>query len=148
LQAATKNGADTFNPRIFLDNLPKKPEFDVIFQNKKAYQQIKDISVGLKRISKFQPMRYNSKTAQRLQADEDSLGDSVKIAKELSKGKFSVLWDKIKNATKNSYNQRIAEIMLSPIERDEVLKLVGKETEKNNTASYVSRAISSTLSMN
>jgi hypothetical protein len=134
LKSATKNGSDTFNPRIFLENLPKKPEFDIIFENEEIYKQIKDISVGLKRIAKYQPSRHNSKTAQRLEADAESLGKSVDVATDIAKGKFSKLFEKIGSVGKKNYNERVAEIMLSPQERDEVLKQVGKTQPNRNSA--------------
>ncbi|CAK9250431.1 unnamed protein product [Sphagnum jensenii] len=73
LKAATKNGVENFNPRLFLQHLPEKGTFDSLFEGTQAYKEIKDISVLLKRMWKSEPTRGNSKTAQRLQQTEGIL---------------------------------------------------------------------------
>lgn len=123
VSAATKGGAENFNPRLFLEKLPKKEEFNVIFEGTQAYTEIKDISVLFKRMARFQPVRGNSKTAQRAQADRGDLEEGVSAAMGLAQGKwgkfFSFLGDKLKGGAKD---KRMAEIMLSPKDREEVLK--------------------------
>lgn len=128
VSAATKNGAENFNPRIFLEKLPKKEEFGIIFDGTKAYNEIKDISVLFKRMAKFQPVRGNSKTMQRAQADRGDLEEGVSIAMGAAQGKwdklFSFLGDKLNKGNGGAKDKRMAEILLSPQDREEVLKYV------------------------
>lgn len=126
VNAATKGGAENFNPRIFLEKLPKKEEFDIIFDGTKAYNEIKDISVLFKRMAKYQPIRGNSKTAQRAQVDRGDLEEGVSAAIGAAQGKwgktFSFLGDKLNKG--GAKDKRMAEILLSPTDREEVLKYV------------------------
>lgn len=130
VKAATKGGADTFNPRIFLDKLPKKAEFDVIFENTKAYQEIKDMSVLLKRVAKFQPARSNSKTEQRRQADRGDLEEGLETISKIAKGDAPGLLNKAFGKLRKflpegqSRDENIASLLLSPEKRAEILKMV------------------------
>ncbi len=134
-QAATKGGVDNFNPRIFMDKLPKKPEFDIIFQGTKAYQEIKDMSVLFKRMQKFQPSRSNSKTAQRAQADRGDLEEVAEAATSVAKGDWIASIQKMLSmGGGSSYDRKISDILLSPDHRKKILESVGKTSNRKKTA--------------
>ncbi|MDW0271399.1 MAG: hypothetical protein QN834_08320 [Nitrososphaeraceae archaeon] len=134
-KAATKDGPDTFNPRIFMDKLPKKPEFEVIFEGTNAYQEIKDMSVLFKRMRKFQPSRHNSKTAQRAQADRGDLEEVAEAATSAAKGDwFASLQKMLSMGGGSSYDRKIADLLLSPDHRKKILEGVGKTSNKKKTA--------------
>ncbi len=134
-QAATKGGVDNFNPRIFMDKLPKKPEFEVIFEGTKAYQEIKDMSVLFKRMQKFQSSRSNSKTAQRAQADRGDLEEVAEAATSAAKGDwFASLQKMLSMGGGSSYDRKIADLLLSPDHRKKILEGVGKTSNKKKTA--------------
>lgn len=128
LEEATKNGSDSFSPAMFLKRLPKKAEFDVIFEGTNAYQEIKDMSVLLKRLKKFEPSRHNSKTEQRRQADRGDLEHAASAIESAAKGDWlSTLKKAIDIRQGSSYDKKIAEILISPEERRNVLSQVGKK---------------------
>jgi hypothetical protein len=138
VKAATKGGADTFNPRIFLENLPNKEEFDIIFQDSNAYKEIKDISVLLKRMAKFQPIRGNSKTAQRLEDEMEGISKASKAASHAAKGNFGeTLFNLLSYFKKGSNFDKItADILVSPEHRKNVLKKVGEKPKDPTFAAF------------
>ena len=135
--AATKSGADTFNPRVFLEKLPKKEEFDIIFGESDAYKQVKDISVMLKRISKFQPTRGNSKTAQRLEGESfDKAGKVISNAAKGNVGEsLSNLLGFFKKGSK--FDEITADILISPKHRANVLGNLKQANKHPNFAASV-----------
>jgi hypothetical protein len=146
MNAATKGGSDTFNPRIFMEKLPKKPELDVILGDSGAYQEIKDLSVLMRRMSKFQPSRSNSKTSQREQAIRNDLEEGVsKVALDAAKGNLS---DSILNFIGNQYaklgnrDKVMSELLLSPEHRKNILIEVGKSEKKRSVMAAFSHAMS------
>lgn len=144
IKAATKTGSDSFNPRIFLDKLPKKAEFDVIFGGTKAYTEIKDLSVLLHRMVKFQPSRSNSKTAQRAQADRGDLEEGLsEAALDATKGKFSGTLSFLKDqfARLGSYDKTVAELLVSPQHRKNILDEVGKSNNKRPVLAALAQAL-------
>lgn len=137
-EAAIKEGRSDFNVRTFLNNLPKKEQFDIIFDGSNAYQEIKDISILLKRVKKFQPVRGNSKTGQRLQADRGDLEEHAEMAVKASNGDVTGL---IKNLlgklSTSSYDKRISELLISPRDRKEILKELKNKTKSEKRAVFV-----------
>lgn len=136
LKAATKNGVENFNPRLFLQNLPEKQNFNLIFEGSNALKEIKDISVLLKRMWKFEPQRKGSQTAQRLQADRGDIEDSVfsagvDVAKGRIGGALSTIGEAVGKKNSSQAEKAIAEILISSAKRQEILKYVGKELSKN-----------------
>jgi len=144
LESATKGGGDSFNPRAFIESLPKKEEFDVIFRGTDAYREIKDISVLLKRMIKYQPFRGNSKTAQRAQADRGDLEEGIEAASNIAKGKWFDVLKNMFSSKGSAFDETVAEIMLSPEKRKEILKYVGKK-EKNPPFSTFSKTTGQTF---
>jgi len=137
LKAATKSGVESFNPRLFLQNLPEKQTFNLIFEGNKSLKEIKDISVLLKRIWKNEPVRGNSKTFQRAQADRGDIEESVfKAGVDVAKGRIggalSTLGEAVGKKNSSQAEKIIAEILISPEKRQEILKYVGKELPKNS----------------
>jgi hypothetical protein len=130
LTAATKGGVENFNPRVFLEKLPKKNAFNVIFEGSNAHQEIREISTLLDRIRKYQPVRGNSKTAQRQQADRGDL--DMDIAKAVGKGIKGNFTDALMTLKEAIFgkgiksDEKIVEILTSPSKREEILKLTGK----------------------
>jgi hypothetical protein len=128
-KVATKNGSDTFNPKTFLDKLPKKEEFDVIFEGTNAYKEIKDLSVLLRRISKFEPQRGNSKTAQRLEESANEAGKAAKAVSSIAKGNLGDALSSLASYFQKGSNSDkiIADIMISPQHRAEILGKIGQQ---------------------
>lgn len=144
-KAATKDGPDSFNPRIFMDKLPKKPEFEVIFDGTNAYQEIKDMSVLFKRMRKFQPSRHNSKTVQRAQADRGDLEEVAEAATKAANGDWLSSFKSLLDAgTSSSYDRKIADILLSSSDRKRILEQVGSSPNKKKTAVTI-QAVSNML---
>lgn len=135
--AATKGGADTFNPRVFLEKLPKKDEFDIIFGGSDAYKEVKDISIMLKRIAKFQPTRGNSKTAQRLEDESfDKAGKALSNAAKGNVGEFlSNLLGYFKKGSK--FDEVTADILISPEHRANVLGKLKEGKKRPNIAAGI-----------
>lgn len=134
-KAATKDGPDSFNPRIFMDKLPKKAEFEVIFDGTNAYQEIKDMSVLFKRMRKFQPSRSNSKTAQRAQADRGDLEEVAEAASKVASGDWvASLKSLLKVGSGSSYDRKVADLLISPSDRKRILDQVGKPKNNKKTA--------------
>lgn len=142
LNAATKNGPENFNPRMFLENLPAKPEFEVIFGGSNAYKEIKDMSVLLKRMSKYHPTRGNSKTAQRAQADRGDLEEGLETVSNIAHGKWFNIFKDFFNKG-GAYDQNVAEIMISPQKRKEIFKYIGKKEDKSPKFATSLQALSS-----
>lgn len=137
LRAATKNGVENFNSRLFLQNLPEEKTFNLIFEGNNALKQLKDISFLLKRIWKFEPQRKGSPTFQRFQADSPDIEASVfKAGVDVAKGRIggalSTLGGLIGKNTSSNAEELIAEMLISPKARQEILKYVGKEPIRNN----------------
>ena len=145
VKAATKGGIETFNPKIFLDKLPKRAEFEVIFGDTKAYGEIKDIAVLLRRMAKFQPSRSNSRTAQRAQADRGDLEEGLsEAAIQATKGNwFESLSRLFKSGDGSARDKKIAELLISPQHRAEILKQIGKPRNSKKTAVGVNAFINS-----
>lgn len=148
MKAATKGGSDTFNPRIFMEKLPKKAELEVILGDTGAYKEIKDLSVLMRRMAKFQPSRSNSKTSQREQAIRNDLeGDISNVASDAIKGNFK---DSILNFIGNQYaklgnrDKVMAELMLSPEHRKNILNEVGRSDKKRPAMAALAHALSQT----
>ena len=144
IKASTKNGSDSFNPKTFLEKLPKKEEFDVIFEGTNAYKEIKDISILLKRITKFEPVRGNSKTAQRLEENATEVDKATKSLTSLAKGNVGEsLASFISLLKKGSKSDNIiADIIISPEHRKEVLKLLNKKENKSPNFAAFSQILS------
>lgn len=131
---ATKNGVDQFNQRAFLNSLPKKEEFEVIFEGSHAYKEIKDISVLFKRMNRAAPSRSNSKTAQRMQADRGDLEEFAQNVSHVAKGNIlSPFMAAVRKYTSTGRDNRVSDILLSPKSREEMLSQVGKTKEKYNS---------------
>ncbi len=146
MNAATKGGSDTFNPRIFMEKLPKKAELDVILGDTAAYQEIKDLSVLMRRMAKYQPSRSNSKTSQREQSIRNDLEEGVsKVAVDAAKGDIS---GSILNFIGNQYSKLgsrdkvMSELLLSPEHRKNILSEVGKSGKRRPLMAAFSQALS------
>jgi hypothetical protein len=134
LKAATKNGIENFNPRIFLQNLPEEKTFNLLFEGSSALKEIKDISVLLRRIWKFEPQRKGSPTAQRLQADRGDIEDSfysagLSLAKARVPTAASTIAEAVGKKNSSAAEKLIAEILISPEGRQEILKFVENPKE-------------------
>lgn len=120
---------EQFNYRNFIKELPQKEAAEIIFGGEKSYQEIKKIVSQLKRAVKYEPTRSNSKTFQRIDA-ENEFGKSM-IPETSVKGIVKQVTEKVKDKLPNT-NKEIAEIILSPEKRDKIFKLIGKNANKNN----------------
>jgi hypothetical protein len=130
VKAATKNGVENFNPRLFLQNLPEKATFDILFEGSQAYKEIRDMSVLLKRLWKYEPTRGNSKTAQRQQADRGDM-DILKAGVDASQGKWLKAFSSLGEKISLENPEQIAEMLIDPVKRQKILKYVGKNPDKS-----------------
>ncbi len=130
VKAATKNGVENFNPRLFLQNLPEKATFDILFEGTQAYKEIRDISVLLKRMWKYEPTRGNSKTAQRLQEDRGDM-DILKAGVDASQGKWLKAFSSLRGKMSFDNPEQIAEMLIDPVKRQKILKYVGTKPDKS-----------------
>jgi hypothetical protein len=130
VKAATKNGVENFNPRLFLQNLPEKATFDILFEGSQAYKEIRDMSVLLKRLWKYEPTRGNSKTAQRQQADRGDM-DILKAGVDASQGKWLKAFSSLGEKISLENPEQIAEMLIDPAKRQKILKYVGTNPDKS-----------------
>jgi len=90
----------------------------------------------LRRMARFQPSRSNSKTAQRAQADRGDLEEGLsEAAIQATKGNwFESLSRIFKSGDGSARDKKIAELLISPQHRGEILKQIGESRNSKKTA--------------